>query len=186
LKLGVNTRGRFELSEAPDNFKYSTLSYKQIFVILERLQIGVSDVFYDLGCGKGRVLCAAQVLGPQKIVGVEINQELAKIARGNLKKLRGLKNPFEIINRSAVDCDYQDATVFYLYNPFGRNPLEQVLINIKKSLAINPRKIKIAYVNANFNELFKKSDWLILTDTWERYGKYPFIPYTTFWESKLF
>ncbi len=185
LKLGVNTRGRFRLSASSEHYAYSTLSYKQIFIILSKLQIGASDVFYDLGCGRGRVLCAAQGFKPGRAVGVEINPELAEIAKGNLEKIRGVKNPFEVLHGSAADYDYQDGTIFYIYNPFGEKTLSTVLLHIQESLTTHPRKIKIAYVQANFNELLEKSDWLVKVETWDRYGKYPFIPFTTFWESKI-
>lgn len=184
-KLGVHTRGRFEdIITTEENYGYSTLSYKQIFIILKYLKIGANDVFYDLGCGRGRVLCAAQVFKPGRIVGVEINPKLAEIAKGNLEKMQEWKSPFEIIRSSAAECDFRDATIFYIYNPFGEELLGQVLQNIHKSLALNPRKIKIAYVHANFNERLEKCDWLVQTGLWKRDHQYPFIPFSTFWESK--
>lgn len=186
-KLGVHTRGRFEgIVTTEEHYGYSTLSYRQIFIILEHLKIEAQDVFYDLGCGRGRVLCAAQVFRPARIVGVEINPELAAIAKGNLEKIRGRKSPFEIIRGSAAECEFQDATVFYIFNPFGEEALDKVLDHIHKSWTLNPRKIKIAYVHANYTERLEKCAWLVQTGLWDRDRQYPFIPFSTFWESKFF
>jgi hypothetical protein len=64
------------------------------------------------------------------------------------------------VEGDAVTADLSEGTVYFLFNPFGAATLAGVLENIKESLVINPRKIRILYINSAHVDLFLAQDWL--------------------------
>ena len=64
----------------------------------------------------------------------------------NLQTFRyqGLCN-IDFINSDVCLVGLDDATIFYLFNPFGVLTLGEVLNNIQKSLVKRPRVIRILY-----------------------------------------
>lgn len=60
-RLNIRTRGVFEVSTV-GAFHYATVSYTFIREILRSLFLKPTDVFVDLGCRKGRVVCLAERL----------------------------------------------------------------------------------------------------------------------------
>src|SRR5712691_8267724 len=56
--------------------------------LLRRLPSGHTQVFLDMGCGSGRMICAAARRHYQKVIGIEQSPELAKLARENIARLR--------------------------------------------------------------------------------------------------
>lgn len=89
--------------------------------------------FYDLGCGKGKVLLVwksffdAMHFKP-RLFGVEYNNELIKICRKNL----GRKS-FDDISLIEIDANELKIgtknNIFFLYNPFGIETLSRFLDN---------------------------------------------------------
>ena len=75
-----------------------------------------SDVFADIGCGKGRVLAymAAEYGFKGKIRGVELNPGVASMAADWAKQFDNV----EIIAGDAFRQDLSDITVMYLGRPF--------------------------------------------------------------------
>ncbi|RLG89330.1 MAG: SAM-dependent methyltransferase [Thermoprotei archaeon] len=71
------------------------------------------DIFYDLGCGDGRVVIEAAKRGAQAIC-IEINPTLIKRAKENVER-EGVANRVKIINASFFDVSIRDATVVYMY-----------------------------------------------------------------------
>lgn len=88
-------------------------------VVVERMlwlaNVGPNDVVYDLGCGDGRVLTIATTkFGVRKAVGVEIREDLVKIARSKVREL-GLENRVFVIHGDFFDVDISEATVVTLF-----------------------------------------------------------------------
>jgi SAM-dependent methyltransferase len=182
--LGINTRGVVKEDIDPDSFCYSTISYSAIFSILNRLDLKSSDVFYDIGSGKGRVACCAARFNLKKVIGVELNIKLCNIAKQNAALLKGGKTKIEIANVLAQEYDYHDGTIFYLFNPFGASTLSSVLSKIDHALCLYPRTIRIIYVNPGFDSLLSNSNWLEMYDKWAP-NKYIGLNHSvSFWRSK--
>src|SRR5450631_2805628 len=92
-KFGVATLGLIESNdlgvENADAIGYSALEYPYIFWALKAIPILPADVvFIDYGAGKGRVLAAAAAHPFQKVIGVEISEALAGIARRNVGSMK--------------------------------------------------------------------------------------------------
>jgi SAM-dependent methyltransferase len=108
--------------------------------------------FIDYGCGMGRALLFASTRPFQKIIGVEVSEELCEIARNNIRRYyqRARKQlpEWSIVHVDARRfCVPGDATVFYLYNPFDDVVLGEVIDRILTSVSKKPRHCCIVYAN---------------------------------------
>jgi SAM-dependent methyltransferase len=118
------------------------------------------DIFYDIGCGSGRVLCHVAVQGVSKCVGVELSAEFSAKARANAKSLRRRACPIEVRVGDAAEMDYTDGTVFFLANPFGSETLRTVVDRIGATLPSNPRPARFIYVNPVHRDVLESTGWL--------------------------
>lgn len=98
----------------------------------------------------------------KRVVGVELDERLVDAAKENLKKARFNNTPVEIINADAAVFDVKEGTIFFMFNPFEPKTVKKVIDNIKKSLAVNPRTIRIIYYNPDYKYLLDTEDWLVL------------------------
>lgn len=164
-RFGIRTKG-YEQSPHPDANRYGYLAFHTYFAILNRLQLTRRDVVVDLGCGKGRPVCAAASYRIRKAVGVEIDPQLHHHAETNAAWMRGRRAPVRIVNQSAVDFDYDTTTAIVMFHPFGAETMNLVLDRIEASLAARPRKLQIAYANPMFSGLLASRPWLQLEEAW--------------------
>jgi len=163
----ISTRGVVPVTGS-DAYHYATMSYAALQAILSRLSLRASDVFIDIGCGKGRVVCCAARFNIHEVIGIEANQSLYEIARANAASIHSRRCPITIINAQAQDVDYHKGTIFYLFNPFGASTLSQVLTKIQSSLNTNLRPLTIVYANPVHESVLAESGWLQSYDRWER------------------
>jgi hypothetical protein len=148
-----------------DSLPYGPLGYGYIRKMLRAVSMGAGDVFVDIGCGKGRVVCCAALEKIGKVIGIEHDEDLATITGKNLENMKPRpRTPAEVHLADAALCDYSEGTVFYMNAPFGPATLNAVLANIKKGLAAHPRCICILYVcpkgAANYRHCMDNADWL--------------------------
>jgi SAM-dependent methyltransferase len=146
-RLGISTTAPVyaEPDLAARNSRYEPLPYEALQRISARLDLSPEDVLYDLGCGKGRVVCWFARQRLKRCIGVEFGVELAETARANAASLAGQQTPIDIRTCDATLEDYADATVVTLYNPFGAEVMRQVLAKLAASLEANPRRLRIVY-----------------------------------------
>ena len=165
--LGIRTQGwyqlqkkDFELMAIPDGMDYQAASYhllKQIFV---RIPFDENDICIDLGCGKGRVICLlAKRYKLKKVIGVDILPSLTEVARENAERIKPL-TPLEILTADVTQVDLSQATIYFLFNPFGEGTMRRVLDLIQLGLETNPRQVKIVYFNPLCREIFSGYPWL--------------------------
>ena len=143
-----------------DNRDYVASDYHNIGRMMRILAPGRDDVFYDIGCGKGRILCVAARLRLKRVVGVELFEELCTVARHNAECLRGRKTPIDVICVDATKIDYSDGTVFMLYYPFGELTMRAVIKSIRESFYKNPRNIRIGYYESPCEHILAEESWL--------------------------
>ena len=142
----------FQITNKTEGMEYGTIAPYFIQKILELVKFDTSDIFVDLGCGKGRVLLIASKFNFKKIIGIEFSPELYLIAQKNIGNCLS-NNHFNTEKINLIQKDVLDyvfnhhETVFYLYNSFSIKILKRFCDQIKGSLIINPRRIIIIYVN---------------------------------------
>jgi protein-L-isoaspartate O-methyltransferase len=119
--------------------------------VLSTLNITPRDAIIDFGCGKGGALITLARYPFAKITGVEISADLGDIARKNLGILT-IDNVHIICCDAAGFTELDDYNYVYFFNPFPAAVMRSVIDNLKKSLAIKPRKVTIIYLNPVCND----------------------------------
>jgi SAM-dependent methyltransferase len=166
-RLNIRTRGVDSDSFHPDARGYETVSYPAIWAVLNMLQPEPDDTVVDLGCGKGRFICCAARLSIMKVIGIEINPRHSQTALENSRRLRGRKAEIEIIEGLAQKADLPEATVYYLFNPFGSSTLAEVVARIREGTVHRRKPARIAYVNPKCGEVLDGSGWLERYQSWQ-------------------
>lgn len=170
--LGINTHSIVNLDEltlagdeSDQNHHYQGASYFILFSVFQKLPHETKYFpLIDYGCGKGRALFVAEQCGFTNLVGVDIAKELIDNANEN----KAIYRPKNV--NSSISFLFEDATkyqipptalVFYFFNPFGADILQQVIQNIKESVQQHPRKIYCVYLNPKYKAVFDKNGFEI-------------------------
>ncbi len=96
---------------------------RKIFSPENGLAVTPDDVLVDIGCGKGRVLNHWLEVGQgDRMIGIELDPEFAGFARD---RLEGFAN-VEVLVGDAIDLLPVDATIIFLFNPFGPRVLDRL------------------------------------------------------------
>ncbi len=184
VQFGVETCREVELRDLhiqSDNLVhgqgFQSTTHPDFRTLMQAIPTDLTNhVFVDLGSGKGRTLMMATEFPFAQIIGVEFARELHDVAERNLSVFSA---PWEIrcndvksICADATNFEFPASNVvLYMYNPFDRPVMEQVLENIDQSLAQSPRDFLVVYNNPVQGDLFLASsrfdmlesgeDWMI-------------------------
>jgi SAM-dependent methyltransferase len=104
---------------------YQPTPVRIILEMLNKVEFGKSDCFYDIGSGLGRVVILVALLTEAQAVGVEYETSYVSYAQLSADKLN-LSN-VSFLNRDASDCDYTHGTIFFLFTPFSGNTFRIVI-----------------------------------------------------------
>lgn len=118
-----------------------------------------SYTFVDIGAGKGRAMLVASQFPFRQVIGVELNPELAVIARANLMRWQALHGtdptatplaPLELREQDALKMELPAGPVLlFLFHPFEAPVMSKLLRRIETQLAANPSAaVDLLYVNA--------------------------------------
>jgi len=114
-----------------------------------RVPLGDNSVIVDVGCGKGRVINFLLSRGVKcEIIGVEIDADVARATAHRLKRYRNVT----IVTGNILDQWPGNATLFYVYNPFGAPVVEQFC----DRLAAHPRPFVVLYYNCVHRDIFAR------------------------------
>ena len=170
LQLGIDTCAPPLPSaayRAVQRTPYEPLLYDVLSEMQRRLALGSDDVLFDLGCGKGRVLCWFARSRHRACVGIEFDPRLADAARLNAEKLHRRRSPIEVRTEDAAETDFDQATAIVMYNPFGPELMGVVARRLRDSLIRLPRKLVVAYAGPEQLAEFTAIDPIELTDDFE-------------------
>lgn len=170
LRLGVNTLGYVPAvgDDSDPNYQvhYQPTAYAKLFKVLRRLEIGPDDSFLDLGCGLGRPVFAASHLGAKRSVGVEIDRDLVAAAQRNLNGSRLRGRNIEFIAAPAQEFSPTAITAIYMFHPFGPGTLQTFADALVSSIAMSPRRVRIAYENPVHGEVLDRAPAFRLIEEW--------------------
>lgn len=156
--------GTWALSEKAGRFEDAARnipsSYYLLFRFLGTTLFEPEDVFYDIGCGNGRVLCYLARKRISKAIGIELSPAFAANARTNARNLRNRVSPIEVRCGDATKMDYSEGTVFFFYNPFGPKTLQAVLDNLRQTIRNQHRPTRFLYQNPVHSSVFQSCGWL--------------------------
>lgn len=105
------------------------------------LGIGRGDTVYDIGCGYGRASAVFARTGA-RVVAIDIDPGVVEAAK---------RNGIPAINADARQVDYTDATLLWLFNPFGADTLAAVLARAKRP------GLRAAYLNPQYPDAFART-----------------------------
>jgi SAM-dependent methyltransferase len=105
--------------------------------------------FVDVGCGVGRPLAFFSRLGFEQMLGIEINPEVAALARQNVQRIKRAWNRagrIEILTTDILTAPVDlTGSVIYLANPFGRATMQAFAGRLKSQLLASPGKEILVY-----------------------------------------
>ncbi|HEX8215296.1 MAG TPA: hypothetical protein VF582_07495 [Allosphingosinicella sp.] len=167
-KYGVDTAGTVALEElrASDDLKRHARRYEaadpEFFTfLLQRAGFsGHSDhLFVDLGSGKGRSLLLAALAGFSRVVGVELDPELDRVARRNIEifKRQHPLADFIAVNGDATTFEFPPVpTLLFLNNPFDEHLLDKVLANVEGVHCGPATDFTLIYMHSNHGDLVRR------------------------------
>lgn len=154
LERGTDTAGLISqwdvgpvLGNRDDAVRYEGTDALELRRMLDALSLDFpTHTFVDLGSGKGRVLLVAAEYPFRSVVGVEYAVNLHTTAERNIWIDRGprrCRDVRSILGDAAAFSPPPGPLLVYLYNPFKKSIVVQVLANLQSARNIEPREILI-------------------------------------------
>ena len=107
--------------------------------------------FVDVGAGKGRALFLAAELPFRKVIGVELNLELASIARRNAAlwtRATRSRQKIRVLQQDALEFPWpRPPLLVYLNNPFECELAERLAAKLAALAKSGPGLVDLLYVN---------------------------------------
>jgi tRNA A58 N-methylase Trm61 len=143
--------------------RYQATSPEMFAQIMLATPIKPGMAFIDIGSGKGRAMLMAAAFPFQRIIGVEFATDLCAIAQANIVKF-GSAVPMEVICADALAWELPDeASLVYLYNPFGEPLMRKFVDQVERSLKEHPRDLLVVYRNPTCREVWRH--WKVVHET---------------------
>jgi SAM-dependent methyltransferase len=128
-----------------------SVHYDTLDRLFRRVEIADRDVLVDVGCGRGRVLnWWLRRGGPNRIVGLELVEDVARRTRKRLARFPNV----EIVTGDAVEHIPPTGTLYFLYNPFGRDTVARFAERLRR-VALHPSRLRILYFNPRHVDVFE-------------------------------
>jgi SAM-dependent methyltransferase len=125
---------------------------------IQSLNITDQDSILDIGCGKGSAMCIMREFPFARIMGVEISEQLAEIAKHNFETLHSKRCIVHVGNAARFSL-YNLFNYYYLYNPFPCHVMTQVITKINQTTAMSSRERFIIYNNPVCHDEIIKGGW---------------------------
>lgn len=171
----------FERGQKTSVHFYVPTTASVIYEILSSIPMQPNKyVFVDMGSGKGRALLVASEFPFAKIVGIELSECLHRIATDNVKRYKPASQKcavFDLKCMDALDFTYGDEPLMlFLFDPFGREILQDIITNLEASLRAKPREAYVVYVYPQYEDVLQKSSVLRQVKTggpkWQPWSQY--------------
>jgi SAM-dependent methyltransferase len=107
--------------------------------IVDRADVGPTDVFVDVGSGVGRAIALVHLLTDAAVIGIEIQAGLVQAARALARMSSKISN----VHGDAVELTGRITigSVFFLYCPFSGERLQQVLTDLEAIAQTKPIRV---------------------------------------------
>ena len=143
-----------------DNIRYEACQWLPVRRMLKSLPPSPSDIFVDLGSGKGKTVLIVGLLPYRRVVGVELDNDLSHCSALNVEKARARLRAQEIYSVTANVLEWlisDDVSVIFMFNPFVGQTFRTVVSRIIESYDRSPRTLHIVY------QFPQEHDWLLST-----------------------
>ena len=154
-RAGIQTEGHLRPDElgfdGTYRQRYQPSGWTRLRKILPQRQVGPDDVFIDFGSGMGRVVYQAAAQYPfKRVIGVELSEQLHRIAQENIDRNRERLRCQDVELASGDVLDYEippDVTVAFFANPFTGPVFQKVIERLVASVDSAPRRLRLIYLN---------------------------------------
>jgi SAM-dependent methyltransferase len=139
--------------------------------MLEASPFRLADyAFVDIGCGKGRVVLLATESAFREVIGVELNPQLASMARRNLNRWRRRRRAchnVRILHGDALSFPLPDGpVVLFFFNSFEEQMVRMWLDKLVEAAATRSAPIDVIYLHPEHHQVFAATPGIrILADT---------------------
>lgn len=144
-----------------ENHHYAPSSYFMLPRAIRRREVSASDVFLEVGSGKGRVVCqAASRYRFKRVIGVDLEEAWNAVARRNVEVNR---HRFQCKDIEIITADVgtwtvpEDVTYVYMYNPFSAEVLERFVSQLVASLDRRSRELTVIYAKPLHGQVLARS-----------------------------
>jgi len=107
--------------------------------------------FIDVGAGMGRAVLLAAELPFRRVIGIELNPVLARIARNNISAWRDagrVKAPTRLNCADVTEFAFpQRPCLLFLFNPFGETVMRRLLRRLSSRMDRPAGHLDLLYVN---------------------------------------
>jgi len=110
-----------------------------MLALVDQIDFGPTDRFYDLGCGLGQVVMLVHLLTGVPACGVEIEPAFVAFAREQAATL-GLRD-LHFITGDLQVVDLQEGTVFFLFTPVRGQRLQRLLARLRAVAVAHPIRV---------------------------------------------
>jgi hypothetical protein len=131
--LGTGEAPQETLAREPEMVYYQPTPARLVPEMIDRADIGLGDIFVDVGSGLGRVPILVALLTGAEALGIERDPAYCAYAQRSAQML-GVTN-VRFANLDAREADYSTGTVYYLYTPFQGCMLQEVLARLQQGTA---------------------------------------------------
>ncbi len=150
---------------------YCPVSFGCLRRVLKRVPIRDGQAgLIDYGAGMGRVVVVAATDYPfKRVIGVEIREELARIAEQNIDRARSrlrCTNTEIVVTDATTFVVPGDINIAFFFNPFRGKVLSDVMERLRESVTANPRTFWVLYVNPSDSTeaLLKSTPGLVVVE----------------------
>lgn len=130
------------------------------FISMERIigyfkeHFSEEAVFYDLGCGTGKIAYHVGIGYPvKKSYGIEFSKERCETAYRIAKKYGIESDRIGIVNKNILDCDISDATVIYMDNTLFPNHITERIYDMVPDGCLVISRARISKRGAMSNDI---------------------------------
>jgi SAM-dependent methyltransferase len=192
LRRGIRTRGfvRNERKLAGMSVGGDPNYYQPIGLPLLRRLVSTVPVergattFLDLGAGRGRAVILAAELGFGRVLGVELDGELAAEGAENVRRWRAGRRgrtsggqQVDVIQCDAAACPLPDGPLLIaLFNSFGPTTLRLLLARLCDGLKGTEDPVYFAYINPVHEEILEEFPRLVPNSRGREWSVYRLEP----------
>jgi SAM-dependent methyltransferase len=157
-KFGIRTNG-FKTSDSEKHHHYQAAAYTALMSIFNALAIDTKHyAFYDIGCGRGRVLFMATQYGYNRLYGIELDGALLKEAEANLQAIRSQSKTLtiQLEQKNVLEYSFENQeAIYFLFNPFNSEVMAGFIENV---LSTNKQACYFVYMNPVYSHVFKQKN----------------------------
>lgn len=133
---------RREVPRPPEDFRFGETPYRTGLKLLEMVKAGPTDVLYDLGAGRGKLVFLAALATGGRAIGLEMLASYTLIGNRMVRNLR-LEGRVEFRHSDFLEADLGEATILFTAGTSWAATTKERLLERADELAAGTRWISV-------------------------------------------